>query len=336
MNIAIWPTIIWAAPQNSIYFILFAAILVLLAYRWWRMCTLIMILGKRVDGQRFLQNLSFTRVALKNICWALALFFLFLTLLHPCWNKKEETVIQEGRDLFIALDISASMLAQDVAPNRLLFAKEKIRALVNALASERIGLILFSGSSLIQCPLTRDHDAFFMYLDQIDVDTISSGTTALDGALCQALTAFEHRGTQKNKLLVIFTDGEDFSSNLAASKKSAQEQGVTIFTIGVGTSQGAPIPLFDARGKSLGHIKDKKGTVVISRLNEGILHTLAGDVGGIYIHASPNSGDLDTLISLVQKKEKEKIEERKLEHHQEQYPWFLLVSFILLVCEWLL
>ncbi len=97
-------------------------------------------------------------------------------------------MIQEGRDLFIALDISRSMLAQDISPNRLEFAKTKISTLVNALPSERIGLILFSGSSFVQCPLTRDRSAFFMYLNQIDVDTIASGTTALDQAIAQALT----------------------------------------------------------------------------------------------------------------------------------------------------
>lgn len=314
--------ITWAAPENSSYFILYALALVFLAYRWLRSYRVMKVLGKTIEGKTFLRNTSLLRITLKSILWALALFFIFLALLHPSWNKKEETVIQEGRDLFVALDISRSMLAQDILPNRLSFAKTKIRSFVNALESERIGLILFSGSSFVQCPLTRDNSAFFMYLDQIDVDTIASGTTALDKAIAQALQAFKESGTQKNKLLVIFTDGEDFSSNLAQLKQEAQTQGLTIFTIGIGTSEGAPIPLYDLRGNQSGHLKDKKGSVVISALNEGILQTLAHDVGGIYIHATKDSNDLATVITLVRQKEKEKIEEKKLAYYEEQYPLF--------------
>lgn len=331
-----WHEIIWAAPENKIYFLLFIGALFLLAFRWWRSYHLIQLLGKTIHGHRFLKNTSMTRITIKSIICALGLFFIFLVLLHPSWNKKEETVIQEGRDLFIALDISRSMLAQDINPNRLTFAKAKIRSLVNSLPSERIGLILFSGSSFIQCPLTRDHSAFFMFLDQIDVDTVASGATALDKAIRQALDAFTQGGTLKNKLLVIFTDGEDFSHNLDALKKEAQANRLTIFTIGIGTAQGAPIPNFDQNGKQSGHLKDNKGAIVISRLNDETLQNLAADLGGGYIHASDEgNSDLKTLINWVEKSEKEKTEERKYMQLEEQYPLFLIVSFILLAIEWL-
>jgi Ca-activated chloride channel family protein len=329
-------TITWLAPENKSYFILFAVALLLLAYRWYRSYRLIKVLGKTVNGHRFLHNTSLLRITIKTIFWALGLFFIFIVLLHPAWNKKEESVVQEGRDLFIALDISRSMLAQDVKPNRLEFAKSKIRSLVNSLDSERIGLILFSGSSLVQCPLTTDHSAFFMYLNQIDIDTIASGTTALDKAIGQAIQAFKETGTQKNKLLVIFSDGEDFSSNLSTLKNDAHEQGLTIFTIGIGSAQGAPIPLYDHTGKQSGHLRDANGTVVISQLNDGILQNLAQDVGGIYIHATHDHNDLNTLITLVQKHEKEKNDERKFARLEEQYPVFLLITFICLAIEWLL
>ena len=326
----------WTAPQNSIFFIVYGIALLVLIYRLKRSSMVIAILGRTINGHRFLYNTSVLRIGIKSMLWALSVLCLFLTLLHPSWNKKEHTVVQEGRDVFIALDISRSMLAQDISPNRLDFAKAKISSLIKALNSERIGLILFAGSSFIQCPLTRDRAAFLLYLNQIDVDTIASGTTALDQAIAQAINAFKMSGTQKSKLLVVFTDGEDFSSSLETLKKEALDQGITIFTVGVGTAQGAPIPLFDQSGKQSGHLRDKKGTVVISALNQGILQTLAHDVGGIYIHATHDTKDLNTLISLVQKKEKEKIEERKISHFEEQYPWFLMVSFLLLAIEWLL
>lgn len=330
--------ITFTAPHNALFFAVYAGILCIAALHWWRSHQLITILGKTVAGKKFLHHSSILRVSIKTGLLAIALFFLFLTLLHPSWNTKEESVTQEGRDLFIALDISRSMLAQDVQPHRLECAKSKIKALVNALDSERIGLILFSGSSFVQCPLTRDKSAFFMFLNQVDVDTIASGSTALDKAIEQALAAFKNAPAQKNKLLVIFTDGEDFSSNLTTLKQQAQSQGLTIFTIGVGTAQGAPIPTFDQHGKQTGHLKDKKGNVVISQLNQGILETLASDLGGIYISCADSKAnhDINQVVRLVQQREKEAIEERTLVQPEEQYPWFLLVSFMLLGAEWLL
>ena len=328
--------IFWTAPENKKYLYLFAFALLVVLYRWWRSYNLVKLLGKTVDGHKFLKNTSITKITIKSILWSCALLIMFLSLLKPSWNKKEESVIQEGRDIFVALDISRSMLAQDVLPNRLAHAKKMIHSLVDALPSDRVGLILFSGSSFVQCPLTRDRNAFYMYLDQIDTDTISSGSTALDKAIEQALIAFKESGTLKNKLLLLFTDGEDFSSNLATLKQEAQSQGATIFTIGVGTAQGAPIPVYDMRGTQVGHLKDNKGTVVITALNEGILKTLAHDVGGIYVHANKGQNNIDQLIHLIETREKEKLEEKKFAQYEQQYPVFLTISFILLIIEWLL
>lgn len=331
-----WNGITWMAPGNTIFFILFAAAMLLLVYRWTRFCALIKQLGKPVGNKRFLYNVSLLRITIKNILWSLGFLLLFIVLLRPCWNKKEQAVIQEGRDVFIALDISRSMLAQDVTPNRLTFAKEKIKSLVRALESERLGLILFSGSSFIQCPLTKDISAFLLYLNQIDTDTVGSGKTALEQAISHALRAFEESGTKKNKLLIILTDGEDFSHDLASLKDKARQEGLTIFTIGIGTAQGAPIPIFDTQGKQTGHLRDKNGTVIISSLNDQTLQALAADLGGIYIHATPNADDLRALVRLVEMREKEQIEERSMTQLEEQYPIFLFVSFILFALEWLL
>ncbi len=232
----------------------------------------------------------------KAVCGMCGLAFLWLALARPAIQEQTNTVAQEGRDLFIAIDISRSMLAQDCAPSRLSFAKYKIEQLIQQLRAERIGLIVFSGSTFVQCPLTHDYGAFSMYLDQLDVETISSGTTALDQAITCALDAFKAVGERKNKLLVLFTDGEDFSSNLSSVKQRAQEQNMHIFTVGVGTAQGAPIPLYDVRGNQVGHQKDARGSVVISRLNEGILRNLAHDSGGQYVFAIENTADIEHIV----------------------------------------
>ena len=279
---------------------------------------------------------SLGRTRIQYCLFFIGFCFLFFALLQPQWNKKEETIMQEGRDLFIALDISRSMLAQDVLPSRLEWAKAKIKSLVHELKSERVGLILFAGDTFILCPLTMDHAAFYMFLDQIDADTISSGSTAIDRAISKALDGFAQIPDQKNKLLLLFTDGEDFSRNLYQVKKRAAKQGMHIFTIGVGTAQGAPIPLYDENKKQIGHQTDKKGTIIITRLNENILQQLSDDTGGIFVKATASTDDINTIIKMVQQFEKRQMDEKKVTSLEHQYPYFLLVSFICFALEWIL
>jgi Ca-activated chloride channel family protein len=283
-----------------------------------------------------LKRYSFFRLLLKTVLLCLGATGLFLALLHPSWGKKEEIVSQQGRDLFIALDISRSMLAQDKKPNRLSYAKEKIKTLVHKLSSERVGLALFAGSSFIQCPLTSDYAAFFMFLEAVDAETVSSGTTALDQIIYKVLQLFKGMPAKKNKLLVIFTDGEDFSSNLANVKQKAHDMGLHIFTIGIGTQQGAPVPIIDDHGNQRGVEKDAKGGVIISRLNEGILKTLAHDTGGTYVNSTNDDKDVTRLVQLVESYEKEQLEDKKVSQVEEQYPYFLAGSFFCFVLEWLL
>ncbi len=273
---------------------------------------------------------------IKFFLYSMALLLLFVALLRPQWGTIEQNIEQEGRDLMIALDVSRSMLAQDRKPNRLAFAKSKIKQLVQRLDCERIGLILCSGSTVVQCPLTSDFSAFFMFLDQLDAETISSGTTAIDEAIKKALEVFARFENKKNKLLVLFTDGEDFSSNLAQIKQRAAQQGLHIFTIGVGTSEGAPIPLVDDEGNQIGHQRDAKGQVVISRLNEGILQTLADESGGIYLLATEDSRDMITLLNHVVQFEKEKFDDKTISSLQDQYPYLVAGALTCLLLEWLL
>ena len=305
-------------------------------YRLWCIRKNLRILNKSVHNRSFLKHASWASYCIKILLWNIAFVFLAVTLLHPQWDNIEEKVPQEGRDLFIALDISRSMLAQDVKPSRLEYAKAKIRGLVNALSCERVGLILFSGSSFISCPLTKDYGAFFMFLNQIDVESISSGTTALDAAMTQAMQAFEQGPPRKNKLLVMVTDGEDFSPTMAATKEKARALGLTIFALGIGTSQGAPIPLYDEFGSPHGHQKDSKGAIVISKLNDDMLNRLTADLHGKYIQATSDDRDIKELVNQLAVFEKEKFEDRSVEHYQEQYPWFLAVTFSALLLEWLL
>lgn len=273
---------------------------------------------------------------IKAMLLVIGLIALWIALARPAGSESKHTVAQEGRDLFIALDISRSMLAQDRLPNRLLFAKQKIKALLQALHAERVGLIVFSGSTFVQCPLTSDYGAFSMYLDQLDVETISSGTTALDQAILCAIETFQKTGDRKNKLLVIFTDGEDFSSNLSGVKQRAMESGMHILTVGVGTMDGAPIPLYDANGNAVGHQKDQQGAVVISRLNEGILRNLAHDSGGVYVQAQDSDADIQQITKTLSRFEKERLDDISFNELTEYYHYPLCISFVSFALEWIL
>jgi Ca-activated chloride channel homolog len=326
----------WGSPEYLVYVPLLVVVPLLLGYAFMRRKKAVALLASGTLRNRFILHYSPVRQIIKAVLFCLGVAFLFCVLLQPQWNKKEEYVKQEGRDLFIALDVSGSMRATDVAPNRLEFAKQKIRQLLQHLSCERVGLILFSGSTYVQCPLTDDYGAFFMFLDQIDVETIYSGSTALDQAIKQALCAFEAIPERKHKLLVLLTDGEDFSTDLSGVKQEALQAGMHIFALGIGSAQGAPIPLFDHYGNPAGHQKDSKGTVVISRLNEPMLATLAESSGGMYIHAVTGSEDVKQLVRAVEQFEKEKFDDKKIVTHEQQYVYCAAASFLCLLIEWLL
>ncbi len=280
---------------------------------------------------------SLFRKITKSILFFTGCLFVGIALLQPQWDKKEEKVQQEGRDILIAVDISRSMLGQDVKPNRLEFAKQKIKKILLNLSCERVGLLLFSGETVVQCPLTKDYSAFFMFLDQLDVETISSGTTTLDGAIVQALQVFENMPVRRTKLLCLFTDGEDFSTNLAGVKAKATEAGLSIFSFGIGSKHGAPIPIFDYKGKQIGFEKDGSGKIIMSQLNEGILKNLSEQTGGKYIHCSfDSSKDIQEFINSVQKFEKDSLDDMNVQRFQEQYPYALVISLICFLIEWLL
>lgn len=329
--------ITWAARDHGLLIaVVYVVVLALIIYRLMRVRAAASALVASAWRTAFLPHVSERKQVVKAVLVATGTLFLCLALLRPQWNTQEQVVAQQGRDVLIALDISRSMLAQDCTPDRLQCAKRKIKTLVQALHSERVGLLLFSGAPFIECPLTKDSAAFFTHLDQVDVETISSGTTALDEALREALRLFARMPERKNKLVVVFTDGEDFSSNLQEVKQEAHKMGLHIFTIGVGTPEGAPIPLYDAQGKQTGVQQDSKGSPVMTKLNEGILTTLARDSGGKYVRMQKDDTDVAQLVALVERFEKEKFDDKKLSAREEQYPWFLAVSFICFLLEWLL
>jgi Ca-activated chloride channel family protein len=260
-----------------------------------------------------------------------ALGALVLALAGPMWGFRWERVHREGVDLVIVIDTSRSMLAEDVKPNRLARAKLAVRDLVQTLGGDRVGLVAFAGSAFVQCPLTLDYGVFLQSLDALDVGIIPRGGTALAAALDESLGALEgHEG--KHQAVILITDGESHEGDVAAAAKRASERGVKVYTVGIGTSEGELIPVEGGT-----YLKDRRGNVIKSRLDEKTLQDLATETGGVYVHAERPETALAQLyanhIASMEKRELGSTLERRWE---QRYQWPLAVAFVLLVTEMLL
>jgi len=326
----------WAGLDNFIYFpiFLFFSWLILKNHR--RIKRIVNLLVHSTNEKLLFPGFSIRKQKIKTFLLIASLICIFVALLRPQWGKKESVVAQEGRDILIVLDISRSMLAKDLKPNRLDFAKLKIRNLLSRLSFERIGLVLFSGSAFLQCPLTADYSAFLMFLNLVDVETIASGTTAIDKALLQSVDVFAKSQERKNKLVLLVTDGEDFSMNLKRVKQKAKEEGIKVLAWGMGSPEGAPIPIVDRLGKQVGHEVEQGGKIALSKLNEEKLKEIVSFLDGHYFKATYTDSDLDSLVNIIERFEKESFADKRFSLYEDQYPWLLGLAFLMLLLEWIL
>ena len=269
---------------------------------------------------------------LKSGLMLLAVFLIFFALLRPQWGFHWEEVKRKGLDILIALDTSKSMLAEDVKPSRFQRSKLAIKDLVRDLKGDRIGLIAFSGSAFLQCPLTIDYGGFLLSLDNTDIDTIPKGGTSITSAIKDALRSYEG-GQKKYKVLIIITDGEDHEGNPEQAAEEAKKEGITIFCIGIGTKEGDLIPITDdAGGKSF--LKDSHGNVVKSHLDETALQKIALNTGGVYVRATNAEFGLDLIYKeKIAKMEKRELEAKMNKHYEERFQIFLSLALLLLVIE---
>ena len=270
---------------------------------------------------------------LRRLMLVAACAALIIAIARPQWGFTWEESRQMGLDIVVAIDTSKSMLAEDIAPNRLARAKLAALDLMQTAKSDRLGLVAFAGGAFLQCPMTIDDAAFRQSVEMLDVNTLPQGGTAIAEAIQTAQAAFKEGDS--HKILVLFTDGEDQDSNAVEAAKRAAEAGLRIFTVGIGSSDGELIPIRDAKGRTE-YVKDDAGNVVKSRLNETMLKEIAEAGSGFYL---PMRGAkvIDTLYQNgLAPLPKSESEARLYKHYHEQYHWPLALAILLLAVEILL
>jgi len=282
--------------------------------------------------QKLSSSVSRKRQITKAALLITGVFFLALTLARPQYGTKMRTVKREGQDIIIAVDVSLSMMAEDIKPNRLEKAKHEISSLIDKLQGDRVGIIAFAGKAFVQCPLTLDYGAAKMFLDAIEPDIIPVPGTAISEAIQKAMDSFVEK-ERKHKILILITDGEDHIGKPVEMAKRAAKEGVVIYTVGIGSSQGVPIPLTDAKGNRIGFKKDRNGNVVMTKLDELTLEKIALETGGKYYRASSGEVELDRIYSDISKMEKKSLASKQFAQFEDQFQWLLGFGLFLIILE---
>jgi len=263
----------------------------------------------------------------------LALFFVFSTvaLINPKVGSKVEKVKRKGVDVVFALDVSKSMLAEDAVPNRLARSVQIIRGVLDRLASDRVGLVIYAGAAYPQLPITTDYGAARMFLEQVSTDGISSQGTAVAEALDLGLDFYD-QNLETNRIMFVLSDGEDHESGLDPILSRAQDEKVLIHCLGVGTSSGAPIPE-KKNGRTIGYKTDRDGQTVLTKLNRSTLTTIATATGGQYVPVLDTRDAVDAIITQIESLEKKEIEARVFSDYKDQFQWFLAIAMLFLLIE---
>ncbi len=277
--------------------------------------------------------LSVNRPVVKFLFILFALVFIILGMARPQFGSKLEEIKRKGIEIVIALDVSNSMLAEDIQPNRLEKAKQAIARLVEKLADDKIGLIVFAGDAYVQIPITSDYTSVKMFLSSINTQIVPKQGTAIGSAIDLGINSFSP-DNEASKALIIITDGEDHDDNAVSLARDAAEKGIVIYTIGVGTPNGTPIPVYSGNQRSFR--KDRQGNVVITKLNEKILREITNAGNGSYIRATNNRLGLNMLFDQISSIEKKELETRIYSEYDEKFQFMIGLALILILFDFIL
>ena len=286
-------------------------------------------LGESPLLRRLTSSINWRGRRWKNVLLLMSLTFLILAVARPQWGSEVREIDQEGLQVMVALDVSHSMLAQDIKPTRLDRAKLEIADLMKQLSGDEIGLVLFSGASFIQVPLTSDYYSALSYLDNADPEVISRPGTVIGDAIRTAALGFDPN-LSSQKVLIVMTDGEDHETDPLAAAKAVAEEDVLIYTIGFGTPEGEPIPVMDENDSVVDYKRDQNGEVVLSMLDESTLQSIAQTGNGKYYRASADGSELQSLLTEIDSLQKDQLQSRFETTQIERYQIFLAIAIVLL------
>lgn len=286
-------------------------------------------LGDESLVKALMPSYSAGKVWIRTVFFSLGFFFLVIALSRPQIGAKLKEHQTKGAEIMIALDVSNSMLAEDYTPNRLERAKLAISRLVDKLRDDRIGLIVFAGNSFVQLPITTDYVSAKMFLRSISTGSVPIQGTAIGEAINTSIRSFSAQ-SEKSRAIIVITDGENHEDDPVAAAKQAAEMGIRVFTIGVGSPEGKPIPV---DGELL---RDRNGEIVVTRLEESVLEDIAKAGNGLYVRAGNSEFGLNPIIDDIRKMEDEMYSSIVFEEYDEQFMYFLAIALVFFVIELLI
>lgn len=323
--------------EHPYYFYLFLAlpVMLILVILYFRSIQLNL---KKIGELRLLNilrpNVSYSKRVLRIVLFLMAFSSLILAVCNLQTGSKLKEVKREGADLMICLDVSNSMLAQDLTPNRLTRARFALEKMVDQLNGDRLGIVIFAGEAFVQLPITTDYSAAKLFIDAINPGMVPVQGTNLADAIRLASESFS-KETGKNKAIILITDGEDHEEDAINAAEEASKNDIMISTIGIGSETGVPIPLIE-NGINKGYRKQKDGQPVITRLNAPLLQEIAAKGNGVFVQASQSDLGLERVIDKINQLEKASIETKIYTDYEDQFQWFIGLTLLLLLIEMLI
>ncbi len=316
---------------------LFALVPVFIFLFWWmwsRKKAALKKFGQVLLVQKLVAGTSQAKPLLKFIFMMLALVFLIAGIVDPQVGSRLEEVKRSGLDIMIALDVSNSMKAEDIRPNRLERSKQAISHFIDRLKGDRIGLVVFAGEAYVQLPITTDYGAAKLFLSTIDNDIVPTQGTAIGKAIDMAASSFNDSTRQHNAIIVI-TDGENHEDDAMEAAKKAREAGIRIFAIGMGSSAGAPIPVMNNNTR-VGFKQDENGQTVISKLNELALAQVADAGGGKFVRATNSDDGMGIIMKELETMQKKEFSSKMFTDYEDQFQYFLAAALLFLLMDFVL
>lgn len=323
--------------EHTIYFYAFAALPVMLILVIWYFISRRKKL-KRLGESNLISALvpysSRRKRIIKTILFMLGFSSLVIALCNLQTGSKLTEVKREGADIIVCIDVSNSMMAQDLSPDRLTRAKYALEKMIDGLEGDRLGLVIFAGEAYVQLPITTDYSAAKLFLESIGPGMVPVQGTNVSDAIIKASESFSS-DEGKNRAIILITDGENHDSEALKAAEDANKKGIMISTIGIGSEKGVPIPLIE-NGVVKGYRKDKEGQTVITKLNVNLLKSIASKANGVFVQASQADVGLGAVLDKIGELDKAQIENKMYTDYEDQFQWFLGLALILFFIEFLI